>query len=251
MSSNRVNRVFGLCFVALCGVLITGCPKKQTTPVETPVETPEAEMEILRVTPNQGRSDQATPVTISGRKLPQGARVVVGDTVTTDTTVVSPTEIRTTIPSGLAPGSYDVVVSNPDPAATRKEARLRGGFISIAPPPSPAPKPSDCQLSNIFFDFDMSTLSDASRSTLQKDAECLKGRFAKKVEVQGHTDERGSTDYNLALGQRRADEVKRYLGTLGIDNVTTISYGEERPAIDGHDESAWSQNRRAEIHILE
>lgn len=98
----------------------------------------------------------------------------------------------------------------------------------------------------VFFAFDKSNLTAASRATLEKQAAWLKRFSAVKVTIEGHADERGTREYNLALGERRANSAKDFLIALGIspNRVKTISYGKERPVALGHDESSWSQNRR-------
>lgn len=103
----------------------------------------------------------------------------------------------------------------------------------------------------VFFAFDDYTLSMDAQATLNQFAESLKSNKAAVVQIEGHCDERGSIEYNLALGERRAQSVKNYLAQLGVEGarLTTISYGEEKPAADGHDESAWSRNRRAEFVV--
>lgn len=102
----------------------------------------------------------------------------------------------------------------------------------------------------VYFAYDSDILSSDSQSSLNSLAEHLKSTQA-AIQVEGHCDERGSTQYNLALGERRAQSVKQYLMEMGVDGakVSIISYGEEKPAVEGHDESAWSQNRRAEFTI--
>ena len=104
----------------------------------------------------------------------------------------------------------------------------------------------------IFFDFDRSDLREDARQTLQAKAEALRQFPDVRIRIEGHADERGTVEYNLALGERRADAARAYLIDLGIDSdrMTTISYGEERPAVDGHNEAAWSQNRRDEFVII-
>jgi len=99
----------------------------------------------------------------------------------------------------------------------------------------------------VFFDTDSSTLNDEGQTTLQRQAEWLKQYSNINVTVEGHADERGTREYNIALGERRAAVTKRFLVSQGIaaNRVSTISYGKERPAVVGSDESAWSQNRRA------
>lgn len=103
----------------------------------------------------------------------------------------------------------------------------------------------------IYFDYDQSALSDQARATLDAKIPALNANAGARILVIGHTDERGSDEYNLALGQRRAAAAKRYLVQRGIDGsrIETTSRGEEQPAMQGMDESAYSQNRRAEFEI--
>jgi peptidoglycan-associated lipoprotein len=101
----------------------------------------------------------------------------------------------------------------------------------------------------IFFDFDRSDLREDARGTLQGKAEALRQFPEVDVRIEGHADERGTIEYNLALGERRADSARRYLIDLGIDpdRLTTVSYGEERPMTPGSNEAAWADNRRDEF----
>lgn len=99
----------------------------------------------------------------------------------------------------------------------------------------------------VFFGFDKSDLTPEARATLDRQAAWLKKYASVKVTVEGHCDERGTREYNLALGERRAMAAKNYLVAAGItaDRVKTVSYGKERPAVLGSNETAWAQNRRA------
>jgi len=101
----------------------------------------------------------------------------------------------------------------------------------------------------VYFDFDRSDVKSEFRSILAAHAEYLAGNPNAKVTVEGHTDERGTREYNIALGEKRAAAVKQALTLQGASagQVNTISYGEERPAAMGHDEDAWGLNRRAEL----
>jgi peptidoglycan-associated lipoprotein len=101
-------------------------------------------------------------------------------------------------------------------------------------------------LKDVFFDFDKSNIRDDQMAPLNENVTALKGNTGTKVLVEGHCDERGTAEYNLALGERRAKAVKDYLVAAGIaaDRISTISYGKERPFVAGHDESAWKWNRR-------
>lgn len=100
---------------------------------------------------------------------------------------------------------------------------------------------------NIHFDFDDATLDQMAQERLKQKAMWLRDNPDANVVIEGHTDERGTNAYNLALGERRAESAKTFLVNLGISDarLTTISYGEERPIAMGHDEEAWSKNRRA------
>ena len=99
----------------------------------------------------------------------------------------------------------------------------------------------------IFFDTDQYDVDAQDQQTLQSQAAWLQQNPNVRVTIEGHADERGTRDYNIALGDRRANAAKNYLASLGIDpsRINTVSYGKERPAALGSDESAWAQNRRA------
>jgi len=101
----------------------------------------------------------------------------------------------------------------------------------------------------VLFAFDSSALTAESRTTIERWAAWLKTYPANRVIIEGHADERGTREYNLALGERRADSARDYLVSLGIDpnRVKVISYGKERPAVPGSNENAWAQNRRAAL----
>lgn len=100
----------------------------------------------------------------------------------------------------------------------------------------------------IYFEFDSSEVLPQYRSVVEAHARYLAGNPGTIVTLEGHADERGSREYNLALGERRANAIKSQMTLLGAgDNqIKTVSYGEERPALEGHDEAAWSKNRRVE-----
>ena len=107
------------------------------------------------------------------------------------------------------------------------------------------------ELKTIYFGYDKDELTDAARSILRQNANWLKANPQWNVVLEGHCDERGTIEYNLALGQRRANSVRSYMASLGVDasRVRTVSYGEERPADNGHNEAAWAKNRRAESKV--
>jgi len=105
-------------------------------------------------------------------------------------------------------------------------------------------------LKTVYFDYDSAELTDATQETLRENAEWLREHSQVEVQAQGHCDERGTAEYNFALGQRRADAVKNFLVRLSVsaDRIHTISYGRERPAVAESNEEAWRLNRRVEFH---
>lgn len=102
---------------------------------------------------------------------------------------------------------------------------------------------------HIHFEFDSAQLTETARALLREKADWLKANQSHSIVIEGHCDERGTTEYNLALGERRASAVKQYLQDLGIGSfrMTTVSYGEERPLDPGQNEAAYSKNRRAQF----
>lgn len=125
----------------------------------------------------------------------------------------------------------------------------------VAPAPAPMPPPAPpapaklevpaFMTERIFFDFDKSALKMDSQALLKKKADWLKANPAAKMLIEGNTDERGTAEYNLALGERRAEAAKKFLVDMGIDakRISTISFGEERPIDPRRNEEAWAKNR--------
>ncbi|HYH45344.1 MAG TPA: peptidoglycan-associated lipoprotein Pal [Thermoanaerobaculia bacterium] len=105
--------------------------------------------------------------------------------------------------------------------------------------------------SDVYFNYDEDSLSDETRERLARNAELLRSQPQFQLTIEGHADERGTNEYNLALGERRANAVRDYLGSLGVagDRSRTLSYGEERPVCTTTDESCLSQNRRAHMVV--
>lgn len=126
-------------------------------------------------------------------------------------------------------------------AAEDDEAARRAGQVP--------PECADPSAFTVRFGFDQATLSSDAQGSLQKLAECLKRAPARKVVVAGHADERGTTQYNIALGARRAEAARRYLSDLGAAQLDSVSFGEEKPTCDQATEDCWSRNRRAEFQV--
>jgi peptidoglycan-associated lipoprotein len=105
---------------------------------------------------------------------------------------------------------------------------------------------------SVYFDFDSNAVKDEYRGLIQAHAKYMVDKKDTRIRVEGHCDERGSREYNLALGQRRAEAVKKVMTVLGVQDgrIETVSFGEEKPAATGHDEAAWAQNRRGDIKYV-
>ena len=139
-----------------------------------------------------------------------------------------------------------VVDATPEPVAEPKE--------EVVEPKEEAPvykAPDVVMQEDIYFDFDKSILTPAAQDNLLRKAEWLRENPDATVTIEGHCDERGTNEYNLALGDRRAESAKAFLVDLGIDpmRLTTISYGEERPVDPRHNEEAWAKNRRGHFVV--
>lgn len=159
-------------------------------------------------------------------------------------------------------------VSQPEPVTPPKPAPVRETPIA-QPRPEPAPpvtaavepaprtpvvdrglsQPTTKGLERIHFEFDQSNLTADARKTLSANAEYLQARQGVRIRIEGHCDERGTTEYNLALGERRAKSTFQYLMDLGVDpnRMSVVTYGEEQPLDPRSDEAAWALNRRAEF----
>ena len=131
--------------------------------------------------------------------------------------------------------------------------RMGGGAEDLTAAVDPLNDPNSLLSKRvIYFDFDKSDIKDEFRDIINAHAEYLATNQGVNITIEGHTDERGTREYNIALGERRANAVKRMLTLQGVSasQIRVISYGEERPAALGHDESAWALNRRAIIDYL-
>jgi len=175
-------------------------------------------------------STNATRLNLSpgvGEVAPEGSTRVTPDSTNTYT-------IAATGPGGTAEATARITVATPPPP----------------PPPPPAESIEDLFRKNVqdaFFDFDKSDVRSDAREALTKTGQFLRSYSQVRVTIEGHCDERGSTEYNLALGDKRAQAAKQFLISLGVpaERMDTVSYGKERPFCTTHDEDCWQQNRRA------
>src|SRR5260370_22569121 len=165
----------------------------------------------------------------------------------------------------VAPTVTETTATVPNvPATTNTEARVQppSDFVK-EPTTTEEVLPSDIEelnrvaqakgyIQDAFYNYDEATLTADAQSALSSSAAWLKKNPQYNLLLEGHCDERGTEQYNLALGDRRANAAKEYMVTLGVDGgrVRTVSYGEERPFDPGHDEAAWARNRRAHLVIV-
>ena len=176
-------------------------------------------------------STNATSLTLSpgvGNVPAQGSQRVTPQDSTTYT-------ITATGPGGSADANVHITVSAPAPAARGPEPTIQQLF--------------DREVKDAYFDYDKADIRADARDALSQTAQFLRSYPQIKIVIEGHCDERGSTEYNLALGDRRAAAAKQFLTSLGIsaDRMETVSYGKERPFCTASTEDCWRQNRRAHI----
>ncbi len=150
----------------------------------------------------------------------------------------------TTKPEAPPPAPQPAKESSPAVRETPSSSSLEAARQDQAPAPSP--------LKDIYFDYDKYDLKTEARGTLKANADWLKTNASARVEIEGHADERGTNEYNLALGAKRAQAARDYLVTLGIskERLSTISYGEELPVCKEHNEDCWQKNRRGHFVII-
>jgi len=229
----------------LSGLFLVGCAKKQPAaslpppppPPAAPPARPTITLQASSTFIQKGEtvtlswsSTNATSLTLSpgvGPVSPEGSTRVTPEASTTYT-------INATGPGGAADASTRITVAAPPP-----------------PPPPPAPKATMEELfrANVFdafFDFDRADIRPDARDALARTAEFLRTTPEIRVSIEGHCDERGSTEYNLALGDRRAQAVRQFLISLGVsaERMETVSFGKEKPFCTVSDEECWQQNRR-------
>jgi peptidoglycan-associated lipoprotein len=234
----RLAGVIGLALV------IGGCHKKvaSTPPVPPPAAPPAQPTVTLNANPASANAGQS--VTLSWSSTNATTLTIdpgVGQVAPQGSTPVSPTASTT----------YTITATGSGGSATAS-ARVTINAARAAAPPTPAGPANVTELfaqnvTDAFFDLDKSDLTSDARQVLTKDAEFFRSYPQVRVSLEGHCDERGSTEYNLALGQRRAEAAKNFLISLGIaaNRVDTTSWGKERPFCTDHNETCWAQNRRA------
>ena len=228
--------------IAFAAIALTvGCGKKPVVSSAPPSTAPPPSRPTVTLTAN--------PTSIS-----KGDTVTLNWTSTNATQLTISPEVGAVAPEGstkVTPSdsvTYSITASGPGGSA---DSSIR---VTVAAPAAAAPPSSNETLDQMFlkemqdayFDLDKADIRSDARASLAKSADFLRNYPQVKVVVEGHCDERGSTEYNLALGDRRAAAVKQYLVSLGIgaDRVSTVSYGKEKPFCMQSNETCWQQNRR-------
>ncbi len=227
--------------LALGAIMFLGaCHKKQPPPPPPPPPPPAAPTASLSANPETIQQGQSTTLTWQTSNATDVSIDAVGAVQASGSQQVTPASSTTyTLTAKGAGGTQTatarVTVTTPPPP----------------PPPPPPPAPSDEELfsqnvKDVYFDYDKADIRADQQSALQGDIDFLKQHPSIHFIVEGHCDERGSTEYNLGLGDNRANSVKNALtqGGVGADNMKTISYGKEKPFCSEHTEDCWQQNRR-------
>jgi len=252
MLNTRKISIIGLCI--LLAVFAAGCKKK--APAPPPPPPPPAPAPAPPPAAPTITEFVAEPSSIErGQSSTLRWNVTNADRTSIDNNVgtVQANGSRRVFPSDST--TYTLTASGPGGTRTAT-ATVNVAAPAPPPPPPPTPKPSIEQLlsstvSDAYFDYDKSDIREDARAALTKDADALKAIFndfpSASITIEGHCDERGSAEYNLALGDRRATAAKDFLTQLGVpaDKLKTISYGKERPQCSEHEESCWQKNRRA------
>src|SRR6267154_1861606 len=239
---NLVSR--SLCRVGLlaaftAAVFSFGCgPKKVTPPPAKPAPAPATPTVTLQASPTSVNKGESATLSWNSTDATQlSIAPDVGAVTAQGSTKVAPSDTTT----------YTITASGPGGSAS-----ATANVAVNAPPPPEQPKgPTDEErwkagVFDAYFDYDKADLRPDVRAALSKTADFLKSNPGIKVTVEGHCDERGSTEYNLGLGVRRADSVKQYIVSLGVsaDRVNTTSFGKEKPFCTESNEACWQQNRR-------
>ncbi|MFZ5478871.1 MAG: OmpA family protein [Myxococcota bacterium] len=226
--------------VAVAATLV-GCPPKKPrdTDEEEVLPPPSVKLQVIGVDPPIARADHSVDVEVIGSSFEKGATVSFSGSAADGVRFLDENTLAVIVPA-MPPGAYDVTVKNPDGT----KATLRRGLTLANMADAQQVDISACRSVIVYFGFDQSVLTTDTRRQLDGVAQCLRSAPG-ELRIEGHCDESGTTEYNLALGQRRADAVQRYLVGLGISpaRMRATSWGEERPV------GTSEQNRRAEIVV--
>lgn len=212
-----------------------------------PIVKPAREqLQVVSIDPARSQANTPFAATVYGSSFMQGARVRFGEDIeAARVEVVDSNRLTVTVPP-LAAGSWDVWVFNPDGAS----ASLRSGLQVQGEGSGDVDALAACDGAMVYFEFDAHRLGPEAKQSLNNLVPCLQ-QAPGKIWLDGHCDERGTTEYNLALGQRRAEQVRGHLIAQGVSpaRLQSRSYGEEQPLAFGSSEADWSKNRRVELGV--
>ena len=226
---------------AFAAALTVGCGKKTVAPPPPPAQAPPPARPTVTLQASPASVNKGESSTLSWNSTDATQLSIdpgVGAVPAQGTAKVTPSDSTT----------YTITASGPGGSASATATVT----VNAPPPPPPTPTgPTDDELflrevRDAFFDYDKADIRPDARTALSKTADFLKNNPKFKVTIEGHCDERGSTEYNLGLGDRRANAVKQYLVSLGVpaDHLSTVSFGKEKPFCNESNESCWQQNRR-------
>jgi len=230
--------------MGLSALLMLGaCKKKAAPPPPPPPPPPPAPTASISVSPDSIQTGQSATLTWQTSNATDVSIDGIGAVQPNGSQSVSPTDSTT----------YHLVAKGSG-GSQEATARLTVTQPPPPPPPPPAPTVSDEDLfsqniKDVYFDYDKSDIRADQQSSLQADAQFLGQHTSINFTIEGHCDERGSTDYNLALGDKRANAVKDALTAAGVSagRIKTISYGKEKPFCTESNEACWQQNRRGHV----
>lgn len=225
-------------------LVLSGCHKKVAPP--TPPPPPPAPAPTANITANPGAIQQGRSSTLSWTTANANQVMITG------LGTVSANGSRRVTPTSST--DYTVTATGANGASIQATTRV----TVTQPPPAPSAAPSitdeelfDQNVHDAYFDYDKYDLRQADTSTAEQDAAFLKSHSGMKILIEGHCDDRGSAEYNIALGQNRAGSLKKALTNDGVDasRVRIISYGKEKPFCTEENESCWQQNRRDHLKL--
>jgi len=235
------NMKWFLLILALSAILTLGaCKKKAAPPPPPPPPPPAAPTASISVSPNSIQAGQSASLTWQTSNATDVSIDGIGAVQPNGSQSVSPTDSTT----------YHLVAKG---SGGTQEATARLTVTPVPPPPPPPPTPTvsdedlfSQNIKDVYFDYDKSDIRADQQSSVQADVQFLSQHGNINILIEGHCDERGSTDYNIALGDQRASAVKNALTAAGINasRIKTISYGKEKPFCTESNEACWQQNRR-------
>jgi peptidoglycan-associated lipoprotein len=241
---NLASRSFyrtGLLVMLAAAVFTFGCKKPPKAPPPPPPPAPAPARPTVTLQASPSSINKGESATLSWNSTDATQLTVapdVGDVTAQGSTKVTPSDSTT----------YTITATGPGGSASATATVS----VNAPPPPPPPPQgPSEDELflrevRDAYFDYDKADVRPDARVALSTTADFLKRHPSIRATIEGHCDERGSTEYNLGLGDRRASAVKQYLVSLGVsaDRLSTVSFGKEKPFCNESNESCWQQNRR-------